>query len=252
MEDRFLLTDEQNEILKDFKEQFVLELEKLALNLQDINIDDTDYIRFLRARQFRVQDGLKMMIGYIKWRASYRPDLIREDELESIFKGGESYFYEFDKEGNLVNYITARLHLNWGTPERQTLYNKYCVFMMERGISIAKTHVGGRSTMVYDLLDFGIYQNMDYEFLKFLTSIFANYYPETLAHIYILDAPWLFSTCWAIIRLWLDASTASKVQFVSRAQLQQFIDIEKIPTPFGGTSQYVYSYPEVWTPENKV
>jgi len=206
----------------------------------------------LRARQFRVPDSLAMLIGYIQWWSSFRPDFITEEELAVIFKSGQSYFYEWDKEGNPVNYIISRLHMDWSTPDQQQQYKKFSVFMMERGICIAKKNVGGRATMVFDLLGFGIYQNMNYQFVQFLTTIFANYYPETLAHILILDAPWLFSTCWAIIRLWIDPNTASKIQFVSRAQLPQYIDIDKIPTSFGGTANFQYSYPDnMWNPENK-
>ncbi|RYH13138.1 hypothetical protein EON65_36405 [archaeon] len=36
-------------------------------------------------------------------------------------------------------------------------------------------------------------------------------YSETLEKLHVVDAPFIFSTCWALIRPWLDPVTAAKV-----------------------------------------
>jgi len=64
--------------------------------------------------------------------------------------------------------------------------------------------------------------------VKFLVEIFEKYYPESLGVALILNAPWIFSGCWAVIKPWLPPVTASKVQFVNTSQLEQYIDKENL------------------------
>lgn len=68
--------------------------------------------------------------------------------------------------------------------------------------------------------------------------MFNNYYPETLGIAAILNAPWIFSACWTIIKVMLDPVTASKIAFLKPAQLKEFMNDEDIPVDLGGTSDY--------------
>ncbi len=47
-------------------------------------------------------------------------------------------------------------------------------------------------TMVFDLTGFGL-NNMDHNFIKFLVTCLEAYYPESLARILVLNAPWVFN-----------------------------------------------------------
>jgi hypothetical protein len=70
---------------------------------------------------------------------------------------------------------------------------------------------------------------IDYEVIKMGINILQGNYPDTLGKLLIVDSPMIFSACWAIIRPWLDPVTASKVQFIRRSQLEDFIDPSQIP-----------------------
>jgi len=70
---------------------------------------------------------------------------------------------------------------------------------------------------------------MDFEVVQLLISILQYNYPETLATALVVDAPFLFSACWAIIRPWLDPVTAAKALFISRAQLPAYFDPPVLP-----------------------
>lgn len=41
---------------------------------------------------------------------------------------------------------------------------------------------------------------------------------------YVVNAPFLFWACWAIIRPWLDPVTAAKASFVKKEELVDVID----------------------------
>ena len=55
---------------------------------------------------------------------------------------------------------------------------------------------------------------MDYDAVKLIVNILQYNYPETLSVGLILNAPMLFSACWAVIKPWLDPVTAAKCVFV--------------------------------------
>lgn len=54
-------------------------------------------------------------------------------------------------------------------------------------------------------------------------------YPESLEVVHIINEPWIFKACWAIIRAWLDPVTAAKVNFIPQSNLIEYIDETQIP-----------------------
>jgi hypothetical protein len=43
--------------------------------------------------------------------------------------------------------------------------------------------------------------------VQYVSKIAQDYYPEQLGQMMIVNAPYLFSTVWAIIKVWLDEKT---------------------------------------------
>lgn len=54
---------------------------------------------------------------------------------------------------------------------------------------------------MFDLKDFGM-NCMDYQMIKNLIWLLSRHYPERLGVCLIINAPTLFSGCWAVIRAW--------------------------------------------------
>lgn len=57
--------------------------------------------------------------------------------------------------------------------------------------------------IVFDLKDFGM-SCMDYQMIKNLIWLLSRHYPERLGVCLIINAPALFSGCWAVIKGWYD------------------------------------------------
>ena len=54
----------------------------------------------------------------------------------------------------------------------------------------------------------------------------------------IINAPWTFSTCWSVIKGWLDERTRSKISIISGDPLptiRKYVDNDQIPNFLGGT-----------------
>jgi hypothetical protein len=100
-----------------------------------------------------------------------------------------------------------------------------------------------RSCVVFDLGGFAL-RNMDYAFMKFMINILQNYYPDSMGKCLILNSPWLFSSCWYILKQWIDPVSQEKIQFIAQAELKNFIEESRIPKCNGGPDwEYSYSFP---------
>ena len=47
--------------------------------------------------------------------------------------------------------------------------------------------------------------------VQYVSKIAQDYYPEQLGQLMIVNAPYLFSTVWSIIKGWLDEKTREKI-----------------------------------------
>jgi len=114
---------------------------------------------------------------------------------------------------------------------------------METGLrrGIARNQENPLATLVIIMNQFSL-SNMDYNFCQFLFQAFGLHYPEALSHILLVDAGWLFSTCWSILKGWIDLRTASKIKFITMSELTDYIAEENLPKDYGGTNwQYTYT-----------
>ncbi|KAG8814037.1 cytosolic factor, phosphatidylinositol/phosphatidylcholine transfer protein, partial [Serendipita sp. 399] len=69
-------------------------------------------------------------------------------------------------------------------------------------------------------------------------AIGQNYYPECMGKFYIINAPYLFSAVWSVVKGWLDEVTVKKIQVMSTGHkevLLKQIDAENLPVEFGGS-----------------
>ena len=77
------------------------------------------------------------------------------------------------------------------------------------------------------------------DFVKKSIQVAGEHYPERSLVIYIVNANWVFTTIWAVIKLWIHENTAAKVRIVSPADtlkaMQEHIDISQIPEYYGGS-----------------
>lgn len=79
-----------------------------------------------------------------------------------------------------------------------------------------------------------------YSYVGQASAMSQNYYPERLGKMYLINAPWGFSTVFGIIKGWLDPITVEKIHVLGgtyKAELLKQIPAENLPTMFGGTCE---------------
>lgn len=76
-----------------------------------------------------------------------------------------------------------------------------------------------------------------YSYVRQASVISQNYYPERLGKMYLINAPWGFSTVWGVVKGWLDPVTVKKIHVLGsgyKSELLKQIDPQNLPKQFGG------------------
>lgn len=91
---------------------------------------------------------------------------------------------------------------------------------------------------IMDLKGVGLNKlNQVYEYVKQATTISQNYYPERLGKLYLINAPWGFSTVFSVVKGFLDPVTVAKIHILGstyQAKLLEQVPKESLPKEFGG------------------
>lgn len=79
-----------------------------------------------------------------------------------------------------------------------------------------------------------------YGYVKQASAISQNYYPERLGKLYLINAPWGFSSVFSIIKGFLDPVTVQKIHVLGAGyytELEKQVAKENLPKIFGGTCE---------------
>jgi hypothetical protein len=76
------------------------------------------------------------------------------------------------------------------------------------------------------------------DYVNYASKVGQDNYPESLGKFYIINAPYLFSGVWSVIKPWLDPATAAKINILGydyKEVLSKQIPVENLPVEMGGT-----------------
>ncbi|KAL5357752.1 CRAL-TRIO domain-containing protein [Aspergillus floccosus] len=240
-------TPEQDEKV----DQLRSELEQLGYTER---LDTLTLLRFLRARKFDVAASKTMFIESEKWRKEFgTDDLARTfnyEEKPQVFAYYPQYYHKTDKDGRPV-YIEklGKIDLNAmykiTTAERmlQNLVTEYEKLADPRLPACSRKAGKLLETCctIMDLKGVGITSVPSvYGYVRQASVISQNYYPERLGKLYLINAPWGFSTVFNVVKGFLDPVTVDKIHVLGgnyKKELLAQVPAENLPTEFGGTCQ---------------
>uniref|UniRef100_A0A8C5F904 Motile sperm domain-containing protein 2-like n=1 Tax=Gadus morhua TaxID=8049 RepID=A0A8C5F904_GADMO len=205
------------------------------VDVQRLWEDDGFVASYLEAKRHVVADTVKMIDESLQWRNEFS---VNEDNLQKSFlEAGMHYFRGYDKDGNKLFWFRLKLQAK----DSRTLQEKkrYLAFWLERFV---RHEPGALLTTVFDMSESGL-GNVDMEFLRFLITCFQVYYPRLLAKILIFELPWIMNAAWKIVKSWLGPDAIDKLKFVTRHDVQTYIELEQLPLHMGGMDVFEYSYP---------
>jgi len=77
-----------------------------------------------------------------------------------------------------------------------------------------------------------------YSYIKMASSMSQNYYPERLGRLYLINAPWGFSSVFSVVKGFLDPVTVEKIHVLGtgyQKELLSQVPAESLPKVFGGS-----------------
>lgn len=79
-----------------------------------------------------------------------------------------------------------------------------------------------------------------YGYVRQASEISQNYYPERLGKLYLINAPWGFSSVFSVVKSFLDPVTVNKIHVLGsgyQKELLAQVPPENLPVEFGGTCE---------------
>ncbi len=194
-----------------------------------VEFTDTKVLRFYRGMKSDEEKAFESMIKHVQWKI--------EDEVDTIHEKLPLFEKEFSAKKVIVldgldhnerPVSMCYVHRHNAKDRDISQIRMLIIHTLESLIKKAKPDEE-KFIIGFDLSKFS-FACMDYECVKALISIMQTNYPETLYVCLVIDSPYIFSACWALIRPWLDPVTAAKVTFIKRAQLSEYMDPVIVPT----------------------
>lgn len=207
----------------------------MAEKKRQVMEDDWFIKRFLLARGKKVDAAYKMLINTLEWRkeqgfatlpANYFP-------AELYYVNG-MFDYEPDREGNTTIHIRVRYILRCGplVPHAVKWASKFFYDLDTR-------LEGSFYTVVIDFADCGL-KNAEFDFIRHALNVLKNYIPACLKRILVVDLPLILRFGYGLVRGWIPESGRNILIFLTRAELDTYIDKENLPDYLGGTNKRAY------------
>jgi len=162
--------------------------------------------------------------GYTKSGCPYfisKPGVLNVSGIECIATiEGIVRYHWFDMANNFLNTLRSQ---NIRDPVNFKRYECVCVIDLA---NLSASNVTKRALNI----------------VKVQSQIDSICFPETLNKMYIINAPSFFAMTWKIIKGYVDARTATKVEIISSRKkwekvLKEVINVDELPCDYGGSGE---------------
>ncbi|KAM0716098.1 hypothetical protein Q7P37_008612 [Cladosporium fusiforme] len=219
-------------------------------------LDTLTLLRFLRARKFIVEQSKQMFVDCEKWRSEFGGGLdnlvpnFDYQEKPQVFAYYPQYYHKTDKDGRPLYIeqlgkidLTAMRKITTDQRMLQNLVVEYEKMADPRlpACSRKSGHLLETSCSIMDLKGVGLgMMSNAYGYLQQASAISQNYYPERLGKLYVINAPWGFSSVFSVVKKFLDPVTVAKIHVLGsgyQKELLAQVPKENLPKQFGGECQ---------------
>ncbi|XP_020552515.1 phosphatidylinositol/phosphatidylcholine transfer protein SFH9-like isoform X2 [Sesamum indicum] len=210
-------------------------------------------LRFLKARKFDLDKTVHMWAEMLNWRKENGVDFIIQDfvydELEEVQRYYPHGYHGVDKGGRPVyierlGKIEPSKLMSVTTVDR---FLKYHIQGFEKAFAekfpacsiAAKRHIYSTTTILdvhgLNWMSFG---KVAHDLVMRMQAIDGNNYPETLHHMFIVNAGGGFKCLWNWAKGFLDPRTTAKIHVLGtkfQNKLLEVIDASQLPDFLGGS-----------------
>ncbi|KAK2640959.1 hypothetical protein Ddye_022722 [Dipteronia dyeriana] len=210
---------------------------------------DVVLLKFLRAREFKVNDAFEMLKKTLQWRNENSiGSILEEDHDLGSDLSSAAYMNGIDREGHPVCYnvygVFEKEELyqkTFGTEEKRSQFLRWRLRLMEMGIQKLNLKPGGVSSLlqINDLKNSpGISKKELRVSMKQAVDLLQDNYPEFVARNIFINVPFWFYALNALLSPFLTQRTKSKFVVARPAKvtetLLKYIPAEELPVQYGG------------------
>ncbi|SNX86032.1 related to SEC14 -phosphatidylinositol/phosphatidylcholine transfer protein [Melanopsichium pennsylvanicum] len=243
------LTDAQAKALHDLTVSLKLDG---AIGDEPTTYQDTQLLRFLRARSFNVAATRVMYLKAEAWKKEIHLDALVKDfvfsERDQVASHGWCmYFHGTDKLGRPIfiqdlGNMDCTAVFKTTTPERVIQNFAVTLELAVRHRYEACSVSSGRwvddNFMVVNLAGLGLstFWSMKAQ-LQQLLGILDNNFPELSGRVQIINAPYMFSTIWSWVKGWLPLGTVEKIDIAGsdyHQNIWEYVPKQIWPKSLGG------------------
>ena len=216
VEFRYLPSIEEQEVLDRLRRRLDDVRSEWPEGYKDFDFTNESLFRFLRSRKHDEEKTFHGLRKHVEWRYENKVHEITAKTIEEEVAKRKIFVSGKDKNGRPMVWVIAARH---DSAQRDINVMKDFIFsIIKEALDSNKNERDERFNIIFDLSNFGL-ACMDYEVVKLLVDTLQINFPDVLEVAYVVDAPFVFNACWAIIRPWLDPVTVAKVNFCSSTEL---------------------------------
>jgi len=233
----------KNMILNNYQNQIIDPIILLEINL----------LRFLKARDYNINQALDMFINVNTWRHNiniYNISNLNINSVTKIKKYFPSYWLTLDKVGHPVyvecpGIINIKQLMKITTIDKMTnIYIQNSEYMFTHLFDLLSKNNKSNITQTLSIIDLKGYSFKNFTkevctYIKNIIHIGNSYYPETTYKMFIINTPFLFNTIWNLLKPLIPKRTRNKIFILKKGQetiLYDFIDKDKLPNDLNFTN----------------
>jgi len=190
-------------------------------------VDDSCLARYLRARKWKIDKALKMLVATLKWRATRKPEEITWNDVANEAATGKQYRSGRCKRNRRV--LVMR-------PDRENTFNheeniKFLIYTLENIFwksSRERVPRGSDADLAPEqiviLINFTNWSRKNavpMATARETLSILQDHYPERLGLAVCFNPPTIFRVFWSIISPFIDRKTYTKIIFVNKKKKEK-------------------------------
>ncbi|KAL2928669.1 Patellin-4 [Bienertia sinuspersici] len=203
--------------------------------------------KFLRAREFKVNEAFEMLKKALIWRKEFKIESILDEDLGEDLANA-AYMKGFDRENHPVCYNIFGVFGNeelyqktFGSEEKREQFLRWRFQFMEKGIEKLDFRPSGISSIlqVYDLKNCPGPSKKEIRSATYKAiGLLQDNYPELVARNVFINVPFWYYAFYSLISPFLTQRSKSKFVVARPAKvtetLLKYISMEEIPIQYGG------------------
>ena len=207
--------------------------------------------RHLVSRQFNEKKAYEMMLHTLYWRVNHVPTQYVHDEYKSCVASQFMDWVGHDRQGRPSLFIKSG-NADLDIP-RETRLN-YLICALEKGITLMESkfskHEGVEQWNIVIDESHRTSKTTDNKFMASVAPILTTHYAQRLYRCYVINPGWMTSVAYAVIKMFLDEGTTSKIKMVHAksdknnkavrhvTEILEDMGEQNVPVEYGGSLQH--------------